>query len=110
MRRGYLWVAVTQWVSVFVIRASRGTTVLGELVGDADSAVLTSDRARAYNTQPLRRRQLCWAPLRRDLQVRIDRGGAGAEVGTRLLADSGVLFEWGHWVRDGTWPRATLRR
>jgi hypothetical protein len=23
MRRGYLWVAVTQWVSVFVIRASR---------------------------------------------------------------------------------------
>jgi transposase len=110
LRRVTLWVAVTQWVSVFVIRASRGAKVLRELVGQEYGGVLTSDRAKAYNTQPLRRRQLCWAHLRRDFQAMIDRGGAGAEVGTRLLADSGVLFEWWHWVRDGTWQRATLRR
>jgi len=65
LRRGYLWVAVTQWVSVFVIRASRGAKVLRELVGEEYEAVLSSDRAKAYNRQPLQRRQLCWAhPLR----------------------------------------------
>lgn len=110
MQRGYLWVAVTQWGSVFVIRASRGAKVLRELLGEAYGGVLSSDRAKAYNTQPLRRRQLCWAHLRRDFQAMIDRGGAGAAVGARLLADSGVLFEWWHWVRDGTWQRATWQR
>jgi transposase len=110
MQRGYLWVAVTQWVRVFVIRASRGAKVLRALLGEAYSGVLSSDRAKAYNTQPLRRRQLCGAHLRRDFQAMIDRSGAGAEVGARLLVDSEVLFEWWYRVRDGTWQRATLRR
>jgi hypothetical protein len=34
MRRSYLWVAVTQGVRGFVIRASRGAKVLRELVGE----------------------------------------------------------------------------
>jgi transposase len=109
VRRGWLWVAVTQWVSVFVIRASRGATVLRELVGVEYEGVLTSDRAKAYAGQSLRRRQVCWAHLRRDFQAMIDRGGAGAAIGERLLAYSNVLFEWWHWVRDGTWRRSTFR-
>lgn len=109
-RRGSLWVAVTQWGSVFAMRASRGAKVLRELVGKAYGEVVSSDRAKAYNRQPVRRRQLWWAHLRRDFPARLARGGAGAEVGRRLLADSTVLFEWWHWVRDGTWPRATLQR
>ncbi len=55
-RRGWLWVAVTQWVSVFCIRASRGAKVLREVVGKASRAILTSDRAKAYNGHPLRQR------------------------------------------------------
>lgn len=109
-RRGWLWVAVTAWVSVFAIRASRGAKVLGELVGEGYEAVLTSDRAKAYNRQPLRKRQVCWAHLRRDFQAMIDRGGAGAVVGRNLLEDAEVLFGWWHWVRDGTWARATFQR
>jgi hypothetical protein len=35
LRRGYLWVAVTQWVRVVVMRAARGAKVLRELVGEA---------------------------------------------------------------------------
>ena len=54
--------------------------------------MLTSDRAKAYNGQPLRQRQLGWAHLRRDFQALIDRGGAGAEVGRRLLEYTEVLF------------------
>jgi hypothetical protein len=34
-QRVYLWVAVTQGVSVFLIRASRGARVLRELLGES---------------------------------------------------------------------------
>jgi len=109
-RRARLWVVVTQWVSVFCIRASRGAKVLWELLGEQYAGVLTSDRAKAYNGQPLRRRQVCWAQLRRDFQAMIDRGGAVAAVGEVLLEQANVLFGWWHWVRDGTWGRATFQR
>jgi transposase len=108
--RVWLWVAVTQRVSVFCLRASRGAKVLRELLGESYRAVLTSDRAKAYTGQPLQRHQLCWAHLRRDFQAMIDRGGAGAAVGEVLLEHAEVLFGWWHWVRDGTWSRATFQR
>lgn len=110
LHRSYLWVVVTQWVSVFCIRASRGAKVLRELLGEKYREVLTSDRAKAYNGQPLHLRQLCWAHLRRDFQAMIDRGGAGAVVGRRLLEHAEVLFGWWYWVRDGTWARSTFQR
>lgn len=109
-RRAWLWVAVTQWVSVFCIRASRGAKVLWELLGEEYGGVLTSDRAKAYNGQPLPQRQVCWAHLRRDFQAMIDRGGAAAPVGEILLEQADVLFKWWHWVRDGTWNWATFQR
>lgn len=109
-RRAQLWVVVTQWVSVFCIRASRGAKVLWELLGEQYAGVLTSDRAKAYNGQALQRRQVCWAHLRRDFQAMIDRGGAAAVVGEILLEQANVLFGWWHRVRDGTWSRATFQR
>jgi transposase len=108
-RRARLWVVVTQWVSVFCIRTSRGAKVLWELLGGEYGGVLTSDRAKAYNGQPLQRRQVCWAHLRRDFQAMIDRGGAGAPIGEMLLEQAEVLFGWWHRVRDGTWSRATFQ-
>jgi transposase len=107
-RRAWLWVVVTQGVSVFCIRASRGAKVLWELLGEEYGGVLTSDRAQADNGQPLQSRQICWAHLRRDFQAMIDRGGAGAAVGEILLEQAEVLFGWWHWVRDGTWAPATF--
>ena len=109
LRRRWLWVAVTQGVRVFAIRAARGTQVLREVLGEEYGGVLTSDRAKAYNGQPLRRRQVCWAHLRRDFQAMIDRGGAGAGVGEQLLEYADVLFGWWHWVREGTWARSTFQ-
>jgi transposase len=109
-QRGYLWVAVTQWVSVFLIRASRGASVLRELLGEGYKAVLTSDRAKAYTLHPLQKRQLCWAHLRRDFQAMVDRGGPAAEVGRLLLLHAEVVFGWWHWVREGEWQRATFQR
>jgi transposase len=109
-QRVYLWVAVTQWVSVFLIRASRGASVLRELLGERYQAVLTSDRAKAYNGHPLQKRQLCWAHLRRDFQAMVDRAGPAAEVGRLLLLHAEVVFGWWHWVREGWWKRATFQR
>ena len=40
----------------------------------------------------------------------IDRRGAGAAIGERLLEYADVLLGWWHWVRDGTWARSTFRR
>jgi transposase len=108
-RRARLWVVGTQGVSAFCLRTSRGAKGLGGLLGEGYGGVLTSDRAQAYNGQPLQRHQLCWAHLRRDLQAMIARGGAGAPVGERLLEQAEVLFGWWHRVRAGTWSRAPFR-
>jgi transposase len=109
-QRAYLWVAVTQWVSVFLIRTSRGASVLWELLGEGYRAVLTSDRAKAYNGHPLQKRQLCWAHLQRDFQAVVDRGGPAGEVGRLLLMHAEVVFGWWHWVREGHWQRTTFQR
>ena len=102
--------AVPQWGSVFLSRASRGATVLRELLGESDKAVPTSDRAKAYPLPPLHKRQLCWAHRQRDFQARGDRGGPAGEVGRRLLLQAEIVFGWWHWGREGEWKRATFRR
>ena len=100
---------VTTQLSVFTIATGRGAAVLQQLVGEWYSGTITSDRAKAYDSQPLRRRQLCWAHLLRDFQAMIDRGGPGQAVGEALLEHAHVLFAWWHWVRDGTWKRSTFQ-
>ena len=109
-RRAWLWSVGTQGVRVFDIRPSRSAKVLKERLGVGDRASLTSDRAQAYNCQPVPQRQLCWAPLRRNCHARSDCRGAGAAVGESLLEHTEVLFGWWDWVRDGSWSPATWQR
>ena len=108
-KRRTLWTLVTTQLSVFTVATGRGAAVLQKLVGKWYSGTITSDRAKAYDSQPLRRRQLCWAHLVRDFQAMIDRGGPGQGVGEALLEHAHVLFAWWHWVRDGTWTRSTFQ-
>jgi transposase len=108
--RRWLWAVVTAQVSVFAIATSRGAAVLATLLGELYTGIVTSDRAKAYDTRLLRRRQLCWAHLARDFQAMIDRGGAAQPVGEALLEHAHVLFAWWHWVRDGTWTRSTFQQ
>jgi transposase len=109
-QRRWLWTVVTAQVSVFAIATSRGAAVLGALLGELYAGIITSDRAKAYDTRPVRRRQICWAHLARDFQAMIDRGGPGQAVGEALLEHAQVLFAWWHWVRDGTWARSTFQQ
>lgn len=104
----WLWVAFTEQVTVFLIRASRGTDVAKDLLGQA-LGVLVTDRWCAYTWWPLRWRQLCWAHLKRHFQAFVDAGGQAGRVGEALLAEEKLLFEWWHRVRDGTLARSTFR-
>src|SRR5262245_5638204 len=111
-RRGWLWVAVTQSVTLFHLALSRGARITTERLGPAYRPVLTSDRFSAYHGRPLRRRQVCWAHLQRDFQAMVDRGGAAAGVGNALLCFAQDVFTWWYQVRDGTptpLSRATFR-
>jgi transposase len=103
----WLWVAVTRLATVFTIAPSRGADVARAMLGTAARKVVISDRLKSYAW--IKRRQYCWAHLRRDFQAMIDRGGESAEVGQRLMEHSDALFGWWHRVRDGTLARSSFR-
>jgi transposase len=107
-KRGWLWTAVTDAVSAFIVRLSRGRKVLAELIA-GEPGVLTTDRYPAYNHLSDSQRQVCWAHLRRDFQAMIDRNNAGSAIGDDLLAHADILL--GHWkrVRDRTLTRRGFR-
>lgn len=106
-QRVWLWVVVTQLVTVFRIAAHRSGAVVRGLLGSGYSQVVTSDRWSAYNR--FCRRQLCWSHLRRDFQAMIDRENQGTAIGKRLLKLSDQLFSWWHRVRDGTLQRSSFQ-
>jgi transposase len=59
-KKAWLWVAATSLVTVFVIAASRSSKVAKDMIGQAFSGVLTTDRWSAYNWVDCWQRQLCW--------------------------------------------------
>ena len=106
--KAWLWVAVTKVATVFSIASSRGAKVIRDMLGENYDRVLTSDRWTAYTW--IKRRQLCWAHLRRDLQAMIDRENCGSEIGKSLLERSDQLFHWWHRVLDGTLARSSFQK
>jgi transposase len=85
-------VAVTSWVTGFVVRLSRGGQVARELLGGSFSGLLVTDRYNAYNWYPVRWWQLCWAHVLRDCEAMRGRGGASEEIGEALLAQAHQMF------------------
>lgn len=108
-KRAWLWVAVTSWVTVFVVRLSRGGQVARELLGTGFCGILVTDRYSAYNWYPVRWRQFCWSHLLRDFEAIRGRGGASEKIGDALLVQAHQMFEWWHRVREGTLARSTFR-
>src|SRR5215510_9912014 len=108
-KRAWLWGAVTSFVTVFLVRMSRGGRVARELLGETFGGILVTDRYSAYNWYPVRWRQLCWAHLLRDFEAMRSRGGASEEIGEALLAQAHQMFTWWHRVREGTLQRSTFR-
>lgn len=107
-KRVWLWVALTEKVTVILIRASRGADVAKDLLGEA-FGVLVTDRWLGYTWWPLKWRQLCWAHLKRHFQLFVELGGKSERIGMALLDETKLLFEWWYRVRDGTLARSTFR-
>ncbi len=106
--RAWLWTAVTQAVTVFLIRCSRGSQVAKELLGEAFAGILVSDRWSGYRWVAIKGRQLCWAHLIRDFRQMAEAGGSAAALGEALGMCARQLFHWWHRVRDGTLQRSSF--
>lgn len=106
--RAWLWTTVTEAVTVFLIRCSRGRQVATELLGEAFAGTVVSDRWSGYRWVPTKRRQLCWAHLIRDFCQMAEAGGSTAAIGEALGMCARQLFHWWHRVRDGTLQRSSF--
>ena len=109
--RAWLWVAVSAAVTVFKIARSRGAKVAKEMLGeDFGVFLVVVDRWSAYLWKPRGMRQICWAHLVRDFRSFVERGGASARIGEKLLAHARFMFRSWHRIRDGTLTRTTFQR
>ena len=106
--RAWVWVAVTSWVTVFLVHARRNASAAQQLLGQF-AGILVSDRWSAYGGWSLGHRQLCWAHLLRYFKAFSECGGAAGAVGEKLLALTRDMFIAWHRVRDGTLARATFQ-
>ena len=105
-KRGWLWVAMSPVVTVFLQGLSRSAAAATALLGHGFGGIVVSDRFSAYNHLPSQQRQLCWAHLIRDLTAIAERSGANAGFGAQLLEQQQQLFEQWHLYKDGiiSWP------
>jgi hypothetical protein len=104
-RKGWLWVMVTPLVSYFGVFLGRSRAVCQQMLGEAYTGIVGSDRYSAYANLNLEQRQICWAHLKRDFTRISERTGVSGELGQGLLEQQKALFELWYQVRDGTLKR-----
>lgn len=104
-KRHWLWLVATPAVTVFRVLSGRGAAQARQMISKTAKGIVITDRYQAYNWLPQRRRQLCWAHLKRDFQALAEREGKPAVVGQGLLEQTRELFDLWHQVGDGkiTW-------
>lgn len=105
-RKGWLWVMVTPFVTVFQVFLSRSQQSAQALLGKTFGGILISDRHSVYNWVALVCRQVCWAHLKRDFTKIAERPGISQAIGEALLKQEEMLFKLWYRVRDGTLTRS----
>jgi transposase len=103
-----LWGAFSDDHAVFQIAPNRHEDYAKALLGDT-KAIITSDRWWAYSHLPLRRRQICWAHLRRDFTAHAEGLAAEKEFGELGLEVCERIF-WAWECFSHTSDRAELQR
>ena len=105
----WMWVAVTSFLSVLIIRLTRATVAAKELLGEFFSGILVLDRFSSYNWVDTGRRQFCWAHLIRDIIKISLRSGLDQKIGENLFAHIKWMFLLWYKVRDGTLTRKSFQ-
>lgn len=108
-KRRWLWVSTTPQVTVFRLLISRGAKSAQKVLGKSFKGIAGTDRWGAYNWLDPKRRQLCWAHLKRDFQAFVDRGGGSEQIGMGLLDQADQMFDLWHKVRQGLLSRAEFQ-
>jgi transposase len=108
-KRAWLWVAVSAVATVFQVARSRGGKVAREILGDKFCGRIVTDRWSGYGWVDVKRRQLCWSHLLRDLMGMTERDDAGALLAAEILLEADKMLEWWGRVRDGTLGRAEFQ-
>lgn len=107
--KGWLWTIVSASVVVFEVALSRGGLVARQLIGQAYTGIVISDRYRGYEWLDVTQRQLCWAHIKRDITAMCERSGVSQEIGAALRRRQHRLFRLWHQVRDGTLRREVFQ-
>jgi transposase len=85
----WLWVNATKDVTVYHLLEGRATKQAKQVISEQAKGIIGTDRFGAYNWLEGRRRQICWAHLKRDFQAMVERGGdstAGTDGGDEFAA------------------------
>lgn len=109
-RQKWLWVNATKDVTVFDLLGGRGRQEAQAVISQEAKGIITTDRYWSYSWLPARRRQICWAHLKRDFQALVERGGESAQIGEALLRQTKRLFALWHQVRERTLSRVEFQR
>jgi transposase len=110
-RKGWLWVAVTQVGTLFLIWGKRNGAALDAMLGPSWRGISTSDRWRVYERFPVTARQLCWAHLKRDITAFFDyaRDGPVRDWSARALIQVDLIVVLWHGYRAGELDRAAVQ-
>ncbi len=106
----WLWVNATEKATIFKLLAGRGQSEAQQVIGSDYAGIATTDRFGAYNWLGHRRRQVCWAHLKRDFQCFTERGGESEKIGEQLLDQVREIFSLWHQMRDGLLARPEFVR
>ncbi|MCA1699816.1 MAG: IS66 family transposase [Actinobacteria bacterium] len=107
-QRRALWGAFTDRHAVLRVRSDRHEDHAKELLADT-SAIVTSDRWWAYTHLAVKRRQVCWAHLRRDFKAHAEGLAAEKAFGEAGLRICEELF-WRWEIYQHTGDRRELGR
>jgi transposase len=99
-QRGWLWVAVADEATLFLLHDSRGACAANKLLGKFGGYLVT-DRWCAYDGHPLEKRQVCWSHLDRQFAGMAEAPGAMGEVGQALVEQTDVVFALHKRLRQG---------
>lgn len=97
----WLWLNATRLVTVFRLLPRRNHAAAREMIGEGRVGIITTDRYGGYSWLSNKRRQLCWAHIKRDFQAIAERGDESKIIGDELLKQTNKMFDLWYQLNDG---------